>query len=190
MHGVKQAEGRRVFSMQARIPGTSQWLPTNVVAINNFTTQKINLMHVLSGSGRPAKNQVLLEKKVLDSLNVKVGDSLEFLLDNGSLRTLQVVGIVQDPSTGAGDFLADPLHLHFHRQPVEPAPAGLYNRLYATLTTGQNDDATLNQMAAAIKDNATKSGVSVHRRIPIRATSIRWPPPSRPSWASCWCWGC
>ncbi len=161
MRGVKQAEGRRIFSIQARIPGTSQWLPTNMVAINNFTTQKINLMHVLSGSGRPAKNQVLLEKKVLDSLNVKVGDSLEFLLDNGNLRTLKVVGIVQDPSTGAGDFLADPYiyistdSLSNLRQPV------LYNRLYATLTTGQNDDATLNQMAAAIKDNATKSGVSV-----------------------------
>jgi len=161
MRGVKQAEGRRIFSIQARIPGTSQWLPINMVAINNFTTQKINLMHVLSGSGRPAKNQVLLEKKVLDSLNVKVGDSLEFLLDNGSLRTLKVVGIVQDPSTGAGDFLADPYiyistdSLSNLRQPV------FYNRLYATLTTGQNDDVTLNQMAAAIKDNATKSGVSV-----------------------------
>jgi putative ABC transport system permease protein len=163
MRGVKQAEGRRVFGMQVRLPGTSQWLPINVVAINNFATQKINLMHVLSGSGRPAKNQVLLEKRMLDSLKVKLGDSLEFLLDNGSIRTLQVVGIVQDPSTGAGDFLADPYiyistdSLSDLRQPV------LYNRLYATLTTGQNDVATLNQMAAAIKDNATQSGVMVQQ---------------------------
>jgi putative ABC transport system permease protein len=163
MRGVKQAEGRRVFSMQVRLPGASQWLPINVIAINNFATQKINLMHVLSGSGRPAKNQVLLEKKMLDSLKVKVGDSLEFLLDNGSIRTLQVVGIVQDPSTSAGDFLADPYiyistdNLSDLRQPV------LYNRLYATLTTGQNDVATLNQMAAAIKDNATQSGVMVQQ---------------------------
>jgi putative ABC transport system permease protein len=164
MHGVKQAEGRRVFGMQVRLPGSSsQWLPTNVVAVNNFVTQKINLMHVLSGTGRAAKNQVLLEKKVLDSLNVKVGDSLEFLLDNGNIRTLQVVGVVQDPSTGAGDFLADPYiyistdSLSYLGQPV------MYNRLYATLTTGQNDEATLRQMAAAIKDNVDQSGVNVQQ---------------------------
>jgi putative ABC transport system permease protein len=161
MNGVKQAEGRRVFSMQTRIPGGSQWVPTNVVAISNFATQKINLMHVLSGTNKPAKNQVLLEKKVLDSLNVKVGDSLEFLLDNGNIHTMQVVGIVQDPSTGAGDFLADPYiyistdSLSSLRQP------DLFNRLYATLKTGQNDDAALRQMAADIKNNVEKSGIAV-----------------------------
>ena len=159
MRGVKQAEGRRVFGMQVRLPGSSQWVPTNVVAINDFATQKINLMHVLSGTGRPAKNQVLLEKKVLDSLNVKVGDSLEFLLDNGSIRTLQVVGIVQDPSTGAGDFLADP-YIYISTDSLSDLhQPDMYNRLYATLTTGQNDAATLRQMAAAIKDNVTKSGI-------------------------------
>ena len=164
MHGVKQAEGRRVFSMQVSLPGNNnQWTPVNVVAINDFATQKINLMHVLSGTGRPAKNQVLLEKKVLDALNVKVGDSLRFRLDNGSLRNLQVVGVVQDPSTGAGDFLADPFiyistdSLSDLRQPV------LYNRLYATLTAGQNDNATLRQMASAIKDNVEKSGIPVQQ---------------------------
>ena len=163
MHGVKQAEERRVFGMQVRIPGSSQWVPTNVVAINNFGAQKINLMHVFYGTGRPAKNQVLLEKKVLDSLNVKVGDSLEFLLDNGSIRTLKVVGIVQDPSTGAGDFLADP-YLYISTDSLSDLrQPDMYNRLYATLTSGQNDDATLRQMAAAIKDNVVKSGVTVQQ---------------------------
>ena len=163
MRGVKQAEGRRVFSMQTRLPNTSQWMPINVVSINNFTTQKINLMHVLSGTGKPGKNQVLLEKKVLESLNIKVGDSLEFLLDNGSIHTLQVVGIVQDPSTGAGDFLADPFIYISTDSLSDLGQPDAYNRLYATLTTGQNDDATLRQMAAAIKDNVEKSGITVQQ---------------------------
>ncbi|MGB8213709.1 MAG: FtsX-like permease family protein [Anaerolineales bacterium] len=161
MRGIKQAEGRRVFTMQVRSPGSSQWTVVNVVAIKDFAAQKINLMHVLSGIGKPAKNQVLLEKKVLESLNVKVGDSLEFLLDNGTTHTLQIVGIVQDPSTGAGDFLADPFvyistdTLSDLRQP------DLFNRLYATLTTGQNDTAALRQMAANVKDNVEKSGITI-----------------------------
>ena len=163
MSGVKQAEGRRVFTIQARIPGSSQWVPLNVVAIDDFAKQKINLMHILSGTGKPAKKQVLLERKVLQSLNVKVGDSLEFLLDNGSTRTMQVVGMVQDPSTGAGDFLANPFvyistdTLSYLRQP------DTFNRLYATVKTGQNDDAALRQMAANIKDNVERSGITVLR---------------------------
>jgi putative ABC transport system permease protein len=163
MSGIKQAEGRRVFTMQARIPGNSAWVPLNLVAIDDFAKQKINLMHVLSGTGKPAKKQVLLEQKVLQSLNVKVGDSLEFLLDNGSTRTMQVVGVVQDPSTGAGDFLANPFvyiatdTLSYLRQP------DTFNRLYATLTTGQNDSAALRQMAANVKDNVEQSGIDVLR---------------------------
>jgi putative ABC transport system permease protein len=163
MSGVKQAEGRRVFTMQARIPGAGPWVPLNVVAIDDFSRQKINLMHVLSGTGEPAKKQVLLERKVLQSLNVKVGDSVEFLLDNGSTRSMQVAGVVQDPSTGAGDFLANPFvyvttdSLTYLRQP------DTFNRLYATVTSGQNDDASLRQMAASIKDNVEQSGITVLR---------------------------
>ncbi len=163
MNGIKQAEGRRVFTMQARIPGSSQWVPLNMVAIDDFAKQKINLLHVLSGTGKPAKKQVLLEHKVLESLNVKVGDTLEFLLDNGTTRTMQVAGIVQDPSTGAGDFLANPFAyistdtLSYLRQP------NTFDRLYATVSEGQNDDAHLREMAANVKDNVEKSGITVLR---------------------------
>jgi putative ABC transport system permease protein len=163
MSGIKQAEGRRVFTTQARIPGSSQWVSINVVAIDDFTKQKINLMHVLSGVGKPGKKQVLLERKVLQSLNVKVGDSIDFLLDNGTTRTLQVVGVVQDPSTGAGDFLANPFvyistdTLSYLRQP------DTFNRLYATVASGQNDEAHLRQMAANVKDNVEQSGITVLR---------------------------
>ncbi len=163
LSGVKQAEGRRVFTMQARIPGSGPWVALNMVAIDDFAKQKINLMHVLSGTGKPAKKQVLLERKVLQSLNVKTGDTLEFMLDNGTIRSMQVVGIVQDPTTGAGDFLANPFayistdSLSYLRQP------GTFNRLYAIVSDGQNDDAHLREMAANVKDSVEKSGVTVLR---------------------------
>jgi putative ABC transport system permease protein len=163
MSGIKEAEGRRVFTMQARIPGSNQWVSVNVVAIDDFTKQKINLMHVLSGSGNPAKKQVLLERKALASLNIPVGGSLEVLLDNGSVRSLEVAGTVQDPSTGAGDFLANPFiyvttdTLSYLRQP------DTFNRLYATVATGQNDDAHLRDMAGSVKDNVEQSGITVLR---------------------------
>ena len=163
MRGVNQAEGRRVFTIRARIPGSSQWVALNMVAIDNFAKMKINLMHSIAGTDRPGKNEVLLERKALQDLNISVGDTLEFELDNGSLQTMKVAGIVQDPSTGAGDFLAQPFAyittstLLYLRQP------DTFNRLYVTLTDGQNDDQHLRQMTANIRDKVEKSGVTVLR---------------------------
>ncbi len=163
MHGVKQAEGRNVFTMRARIPGSSQWVALNMVAIDDFSRMQINLMHPIAGTDRPGKNEVLLERKALQNLNVSMGDTLEFELDNGTIQTMKISGIVQDPSTGAGDFLAQPFAyittstLSYLHQP------DTFNRLYATLTDGQNDAQHLRQMTATIRDKVEKNGVTVLR---------------------------
>jgi putative ABC transport system permease protein len=163
MHTVQYAEGRRVFSMRIRIPGTSQWQSFNVVAIDDFSKININILTLISGTNRPGKDQVLLERKTLQSLNVPVGATLEFQLDNGTIKTMPVVGIVQDPATGAGDFLAQPFvyitmsTLSYLRQP------DYFNRLYVTLSQGNNDTATLRQMSADVRDKIEKNGVVVLR---------------------------
>ncbi|MCX6035936.1 MAG: FtsX-like permease family protein, partial [Chloroflexi bacterium] len=139
------------------------WVALNLVAIDDFSRIQINLMHLIAGTDQPGKNEVLLEHKALQDLNISVGEPLEFELDNGSLQTMRVAGIVQDPSTGAGDFLAQPFAyistntLSYLRQP------DTFNRLYVTLANGQNDDQTLRQMTATIKDRVEKSGVTVFR---------------------------
>ena len=163
MRGVNQVEGRSVFSMRTRIPGSSQWVTLNMVAIEDFSTMQINLMHIVTGTDLPGKNEVLLERKALQSLNVSVGDTLEFELDNGTIKTMKIAGIVQDPSTGAGDFLAQPFAyittntLSYLRQP------DTFNRMYITLTDGQNDAQHLRQMTATLRDKVEKNGVTVLR---------------------------
>jgi putative ABC transport system permease protein len=163
IQGVKQAEGRNVFAMRTRLPGSSQWVALNMVAIDNFPKMQINLMHTISGTGIPGKNEVLLERKVLTDLNVSVGDTLEFELYNGSIKSMKVAGIVSDPSTGAGDFLAQPFAyittdtLAYLQQP------DTFNRLYVTLSSGENDDQTLRQMTTTVNDKVTKNDVTVLR---------------------------
>ena len=163
MAGVKDAEGRRVFTLQARLQGSSQWTTLNVVAINDFSKIRINILTPISGTDRPARDQVLLERKTLQSLNAPPGTMLEFLLDNGKVKTMQVAGVVQDPATGAGDFLAQPFvyvsmdTLTYLHQP------DMYNRLYATLSSGENDDAHLRQMASDVKDKVQLNGVAALR---------------------------
>jgi putative ABC transport system permease protein len=163
VRGVSQVEGRRVFTMRTRLPGSSQWVALNMVAIDNFAKMQINLMHPISGTALPARNEVLLERKALQELNISVGEELEFELDNGKLQTMRVAGIVQDPSTGAGDFLAQPFAyittstLSYLHQPET------FNRLYVTLSEGQNDSQHLRQMTTIISDKVEKSGVAVLR---------------------------
>jgi putative ABC transport system permease protein len=163
LRGVQQAEGRRVFTMRVRPLGGSQWVTLNIVAIDDFTKMKINLLHIVAGVGLPGKNQVLLESKAHQDLKVPVGTMLEFELDNGTLATLQLAGVVQDPSTGAGDFLAQPFaYISTDALGTLGQPPS-FNRMFVTLAEGQNDDNHLRQMAAEVKDKLEKSGVIVLR---------------------------
>jgi len=163
LSGVRAVEGRNVFSMRVRLPGNSQWVTLNMVAVDDFAKMKINLLTPIRGTDRPGKDQVLLERKALGDLNVQVGGNLEFELDNGIIKTMPVVGIVEDPSTGAGDFLAQPFAYITTSTLVWLGQPDTFNRLYVTLSQGQNDGLHLRQMAANLKDKVEKSGIVVLR---------------------------
>ncbi len=163
MNGVKQAEGRSVFTIRARIPGNSQWVTLNMVAMDDFAKSKINLLSTISGSNRPLKGQVLLEQKALADLHVPLGTDLEFELSNGAILAMPVVGVVQDPSTGAGDFLAQPFAYITTSTLASLRQPETFNRLYVTVSQGQNDSVHLRQMSADLKDKVEKNGVIVVR---------------------------
>ncbi len=163
MRGIAEAEGRRVFSIRARMPGSSQWTALNMVAIDDFSKIKINLQQPILGAVKPAEKQVLLEKKAFTTLNAQLGAELEFQLPDGQIKSMPVVGVVQDQTANAGDFLAAPFvyismdTLESLRQPES------FNRMFVRLSEGQNDSEHLRVMAAAVKDKVEKSGVTVNR---------------------------
>src|SRR5512133_2006243 len=49
MRGVADAEGRRIFAMRARVPGSVQWTALNIVAVEDFKKVKINLLRPITG---------------------------------------------------------------------------------------------------------------------------------------------
>lgn len=163
MRGVEDVEPRRVFGIRARVPGSSQWIALNMVAVDDFKKIKIGLLAPISGLSAPQKKQVLLEKKALKNLNVPVGSQLEFQLPDGTIKSMPMVGVVQDQTTAAGDFLAAPLvyitrdTLNYMMQP------NTFNRMYATVTDGKNDSEHLRQVAAAIKEKIEKTDITVSR---------------------------
>ncbi|MFZ2096655.1 MAG: FtsX-like permease family protein [Anaerolineales bacterium] len=162
LEGVKQAEGRHFFSVRTRLPG-GEWTNLDLVAINDFSASQVNLLLPLQGSPVPADKQVILERKALNDLSVKVGDELEFQLPNGKVKSMTVVGIVQDQTTGAGDFLAAPLGyvtldtLPWLGQSID------YNRLLVTVEGNSNDLGHIREVSMLVSDKVENSNRQVYR---------------------------
>jgi putative ABC transport system permease protein len=163
MRGVDEAEGRRIFAMRVRAPGSQQWTTLDLVAIEDFNKVKVNLLRPISGKTSADKKQVLLEKKAMTTLNVSTGSILEFELPDGTVKTMPVVGVVQDQTTGAGDFLAPPFaYLSTDTLLYLQQPKG-FNRMFVTVSTGNNDELHLRQMSANVKDRVEKTDITVSR---------------------------
>src|SRR6185369_1239731 len=86
--GVNDAEGRRVFNMRVRVPGTEKWTTLDMTAFNDFEKNAIDLLTPVEGQMMPKKRQVLLEQDVLQHIDTGVGGQLEFQLPDGSTKTL------------------------------------------------------------------------------------------------------
>ena len=50
--GIKEAEARRVFNLRLRPLGETKWTSVDVVAIENFQENEINLVESVSGAHR------------------------------------------------------------------------------------------------------------------------------------------
>jgi putative ABC transport system permease protein len=162
LDGVKAVEGRREFNVRIRKDG-GDWVSVDLLANPDFEGSQINLLKPISGKQFPLDRELVLDKKVLNDLDVLTGDTVEIELPDGTYRELPVVGIVQDQTTAAADFLANPLgyvtfdSLEWLRQQK------LYNRLYVTVTDQPNDDAYIRSVANQVTDKLDKAGVTIAR---------------------------
>ena len=161
---VKEAEARRVFNIRVRVPGTQTWTTLDMVAFDDFEANTVNYLIPVDGQGLPQKRQVVLEHDALNHIkDVQVGQPLEFQLPDGSVKTMPVVGIVQDTATGAGDFLAAPYAyitkstLQYLGQPDD------FNRIYATVAANSDDIFHVREVGADLKDKLEKNGTVVVR---------------------------
>jgi putative ABC transport system permease protein len=161
--GVGEAEARRVVNFRVQKAGTDSWISLDVVAVEDFDENKVNLLVPVSGVVKAQKNEVLLEKDALKKFSVAVGDELIFELSEGVTKKLKVVGIVQDVSTGAGDFLAPPFaYIDMKTLPTLRQPE-LFNRAYVTVAEKQDDIAHIREVGADLKDKLEKNGTTVAR---------------------------
>ena len=94
--GIKEAEARRVFNLRLRLPGETKWIAVDVVAMESFEENEINLLQPVSGVTAAGKNQILLERDVLEELKISPGEILEIQLRDETIKEIMVAGIVRD----------------------------------------------------------------------------------------------
>ena len=162
-HGVQEAEGRRVLNIRVRVPGTEKWTTLDMTALDDFEKNTINLLAPIEGEMIPGKREVLLEQTALQRVDVELGDLLEFQLPDGSVKTLPVIGIVQDTASAAGDFLASP-SAYINTQTLQYlGHPKLYNRAYVTVSGDGDDIFYIRDLGAELKNKVEKGEVTVIR---------------------------
>ncbi|MFL7867272.1 MAG: ABC transporter permease, partial [Anaerolineales bacterium] len=162
-HGIEDAEGRRVVNMRVREMDREKWTTLDIIAVDDFDENKVNLLNLISGQIKPKKDEVILERDALDDLDIQVGQDLLFELPDGTTKSLKVVGIVLDPTTGADDFLAPPFgYVTMDTLPTLHQPE-LFNRVYATVSENQDDMDHIRAVGGNLKDRIEKVDYVVTR---------------------------
>ncbi|MGD8402643.1 MAG: FtsX-like permease family protein [Anaerolineales bacterium] len=161
--GIEDAEGRRVVNMRVREMDREKWTTLDIIAVEDFDENKVNLLNLISGQIKPGKDEVILERDALDDLDIQVGQELLFELPDGTTKSLRVVGIVLDPSTGADDFLAPPFAYVTMDTLLTLRQQELFNRVYATVSENQDDMDHIREVGGELKDRIENAGNVVVR---------------------------
>ena len=164
MRGVDQAEGRRVINFRARPENSDTWISLDVYGFKSFRDNKVNLLRPVEGASEPKKDEIVLEKKTLEKISINVGDYIVLELSDGTMKRIQVVGIVQDASSGAADFLSPSFGFVLMKtMPMLRQPEDLYNRSYITVSENVDDLEHIHTVGAYVKDKLEKNDTDVIR---------------------------
>ena len=161
--GVQDAEGRRVSNYRVRPENSDQWTTIDLIAVEDFSKNEVNLLVPISGKSEAGKDEIVLNKKNMEKVHVTVGEYLVFELADGTTKKLKVVGIVQDASTGADDFLAPPFAFTVMDTLQTLKQPELFNRVYMTVSESPNDLTHIRALGADLKDKLEKNGNTVIR---------------------------
>ncbi len=171
MPNVADAAGRRILSVQVRVadpergPAATRWQALQLLVIDDFDDQRINIVRPESGAWPPGKGEMLVERASVEILDAVDGQPLTIKLPNDNERTLTVVGQAHDMNevsvqfTGlaSGYITLDTLDkLGQDRR---------YNELLIRVAENAEDRAHNELVAKDVADKVEKGGYTVFRTV-------------------------
>jgi putative ABC transport system permease protein len=158
--GVQQAGATRTVTVRMDM-GSDRWKSLDLIALSDFSAQRIDSQIYVSGARAPAKDQVILDKRTATKNGFKTGDKIQIELSDGTLRDLLVAGIAQDVTSGVsgmmsndrGYIIEDSLEwLHTSRS---------YDKLLVTVKGDRNDLKMIEQVRDRLINKMEDAGYTV-----------------------------
>ncbi len=171
MSEVAEAEGRYRVSLRMRIKSgeageSTQWVPLEVVALDDFNDIRINRLVPESGAWPPPRHTLLLERsyiRLAGTEGVQEGSTVIVETMDGTEREMQVSGLAyefnQDPSGASGTVYG---YVTLDTLEWLGEPRG-YNEMSFVVAENKLDEAHIRAVVPLVEDKIEKSGRLVDR---------------------------
>lgn len=159
---IAHVEGRRTVVLEVRKPGEKKWNNLYITAIQNIGATHIKLLSPVDQSFVLDDKTIALLEEGNEEINARPESMLEIKLEDGTVQTLSVAGIVKDYTAGRdivledkrGYITADTLsYLHAPRD---------FDTLVIRVSGDTYNQAHIQTVAAAINNKIEQSGRSIY----------------------------
>jgi putative ABC transport system permease protein len=157
VNGVKDVSARLTIPARVKHPINGDWLSLNIIALDDFSDQRIKILTPKQGKIIPDQKEILIVAESLETLPVVPGSTIEIELPDGTQRKLSVAGTVYDYSSNLAITFNERLGfvnldtLEYLHQPRQ------FDTLIITVTGDQNDLTNIEAVAKLVSKEIEKS---------------------------------
>ncbi len=157
--GVEDIEPYNSVSILYKLRPQDDWRPGVIQMRDNFEEQKYELLQLRGGHWPNGKNEVSIERMAAQFLQVGIGDSVIFKIDDKE-RVIPITGLVRHPFVPPPQFM-DLAFFFMDSEGMErlDIPTGTFSTFYVRVTPYSSDYAK--EVATLIKDKLAKQDIRV-----------------------------
>jgi putative ABC transport system permease protein len=157
--GVEEVEPYNSVSVVYKLRPQDAWRQGVIQMRDNYEAQKYELVQLRTGRWPDGKNEVGIERMAAQFLNIGIGDSVIFKIDDKE-RVIPITGLIRHPFVPPPQFM-DLAFFFMDGQGMERLgiPEGKFSNFYVRVTPYSSDHAK--EVATAIKDKLAKQDIRV-----------------------------
>jgi putative ABC transport system permease protein len=157
--GVDDVEPFNSVSVVYKLRPQDDWRQGVIQMRDNYEAQKYELVQLRAGHWPDGRNEVSIERMAAQFLNIGIGDSVIFKIDDKE-RVIPITGLIRHPFVPPPQF-QDLAFFFMDSQGMERLgiPAGKFSTFYVRVTPYSSDYAK--EVATRIKDKLAKQDIRV-----------------------------
>ena len=157
--GVEDVEPYNSANVLYKLRPEDEWRQGVIQMRDNYEQQKYELLQLRGGHWPNSKNEIAVERMGAQSLNIGIGDSVIFKIDDKE-RVLPITGFIRHPFVPPPQFM-DLAFFFMNGEGMERLgiPPGKFGQFYVRVTP--YSEAHAKEVATAIKNKLAKQNINV-----------------------------